>query len=98
MLPGVSLHQELALLAGAGLSAMETLQSATRNAAAYRGTLAHEGTIERGKRADLVLLDANPLADIHNTTTIRAVVMGGRLFAREELDRMLVSVKDAARN
>jgi imidazolonepropionase-like amidohydrolase len=98
VLPGVSLHQELALLVGAGLSTMEALQAATRNAADYRGTLAQEGTIERGKRADLVLLDGNPLAEIHNTTAIRAVVIGGRLVSREEIDRMLASVKNAARD
>jgi len=98
VLPGVSLHQELVLLSGAGLSAMEALQAATRNAAAYRGTLAHEGTIERGKRADLVLLDANPLVDIHNTTAIRAVVIGGHLIPREEIDRMLAGAKEAAKD
>src|SRR5262249_49001710 len=82
VLPGVSLHQELGLLVGAGLTPMEALQTATRNAAEYRGTLVKEGTIELRKRADLMLLDANPLVDIHNTTKIRAVAIGGRVFGR----------------
>jgi imidazolonepropionase-like amidohydrolase len=98
VLPGVGLHQELALLVGAGLSPMEALQAATRNAAEYRGVLAQEGTIERGKRADLVLLDANPLGDIRDTTRIGAVVVGGRLFGRGELVLMLAVAKQSVRD
>jgi hypothetical protein len=97
VLPGVSLHRELGLLVAAGLTPLEALQAATKNAAAYRGTAAQEGTIERGKRADLVLLDADPLADIANVSAIRAVVMGGRVFAREDLDTLLSGVRAAAR-
>jgi cytosine/adenosine deaminase-related metal-dependent hydrolase len=54
------------------------------------------GTVEKGKLADLVLLDANPLEDIANTRRIRAVVLAGRYFGRADLDRMLTQVAEAA--
>jgi imidazolonepropionase-like amidohydrolase len=76
---------------------MEAIQSATRNAAAYRGTLRTEGTVERGKQADLVLLDRDPLADIRNTRRIAAVVQGGRLRTRSDLDALLDAARDAAK-
>lgn len=87
--PGFSLHDELALLVQAGLTPMEALQAATRNPARFLGKENEIGTIERGKVADLVLLDADPLQDIHNTTRIRAVVRGGKLYDRAALDTML---------
>jgi imidazolonepropionase-like amidohydrolase len=94
-IPGSSLHDELALLVQAGLSPMAALQAATRNPArAFK--LVDQGTIERGMRADLVLLDADPLADIDNTRKIRTVVAAGRLFDRTELDAMLVEIRNAA--
>jgi hypothetical protein len=77
--PGAGLHDELELLVQAGLTPMEALQSATRNPARYFGKLADMGTIETGKLADLVLLDANPLDDIRNTRKIRLVVLKGRI-------------------
>ena len=93
--PGFSLHQELELIAQAGLTNMQTLQTATRNAGEYLG-LADTGTIEKGKRADLVLLDANPLEAISNTKRIRAVVLAGRYFSRADLDGLLHEVELAA--
>jgi imidazolonepropionase-like amidohydrolase len=93
--PGVSLHQELELIARAGLTNMQTLQTATRNAGEFLG-LADTGTIEKGKRADLVLLDANPLDQISNTKKIRAVVRAGRYFSRADLDGWLREVELAA--
>lgn len=77
--PGDSLHRELELLVEAGLTPMEALQSATRNAAAYLGKQKEWGTIEKGRVADLVLLDANPLEDIRHTRRIAAVVVRGRV-------------------
>jgi hypothetical protein len=82
---GVNLHKELALLVGAGLSPLEALQSATRNPAEFLGRLGSLGTVERGKIADLVLLDANPLEDIQNTRKIHAVIVGGKLAATSAL-------------
>ena len=94
--PGFSLHEELALFVQAGLTPMETLQTATRNPAQFLGKLSDLGTVQTGKIADLVLLDANPLDDIHNTRKIRAVVLNGRYLSRGELDEMLHQVEIAA--
>jgi len=90
--PGFSLHDELALLVQAGFTPMEALQAATRDPARYLGLLDSVGTIEKGKIAELVLLDANPLAEIGNTRKINAVVVGGTLITRPELDKMLADV------
>jgi hypothetical protein len=89
LFPGWSLHEELALLVECGLTPMEALQTATLNPARYFGVLNELGTIEAGKAADLVLLDADPLEDIHNTQKIEAVVMRGRYYSRRDLDAML---------
>jgi imidazolonepropionase-like amidohydrolase len=83
---GASLHDELALLVDAGLTPMQALQTATRNPAHFLHIEA--GTIESGKRADLVLLDANPLDDIRNTCRISAVVLNGTLLDRSRLDSL----------
>jgi imidazolonepropionase-like amidohydrolase len=87
--PGAGLHEELRLLVLAGLSPMEALQAATRNAAQALGWEARTGTIAVGLEADLLLLDADPLQDITNTTRIRAVVRAGRLLDRAALDSLL---------
>ncbi len=87
--PGFGLHEELKLLVKSGLTPMEALQSATRNAAMYFGQLSSGGTIEKGKAADVVLLGADPLKDIGNTEKIAGVVMRGRYYSRENLDKLL---------
>jgi imidazolonepropionase-like amidohydrolase len=94
--PGFGIHDELALLVDAGLSPLAALQAATRNAAQFMGQLDRRGTIEAGKIADLILLDADPLADIHNTRSIRAVIMNGKLYPRAALDAMLLKAQDLA--
>ena len=91
--PGFSLHDELALLVEAGLTPLESLQTATINPARYLQRTERIGSVEVGKDADLVLLDANPLVDIHNTTKIRAVVAGGRFYDRAALDRILTDAE-----
>jgi hypothetical protein len=93
--PGISLHDELSLLVRAGLSEMEALQAATRNAARTFG-LADQGTIEKGMRADLVLVDANPLDNIDNVRKVRTVVANGRMFDRNQLDAMLADIQKNA--
>ncbi len=85
---GISLHEELELLVQSGLTPMEALQTATRNPAFYFGILTLMGTVEEGKSADLVLLDANPLDDIRNTRKIQSVVVRGNYFPRSALDRL----------
>ena len=96
LVPGFSLHQELTLFVAAGFTPMEALQSATLNPARYLGRDQDLGTIEVGKIADLVLLDANPLDDIANTQRIRAVVVNGRFLDRTALDLMLHNAEAAA--
>jgi imidazolonepropionase-like amidohydrolase len=95
--PGFSLHDELALLVKSGLSPMEALQVATRNAAKFLGLLDSLGTIEQGKIADLVLLDANPLAEITNTQKINAVVANGKLIDKAAMQAMLAQAEAAAK-
>jgi imidazolonepropionase-like amidohydrolase len=87
--PGSSLHEELALLVQAGLTPMQALQAATKRPAEFLGKLQTQGTIGEGKIADLLLLDANPLEDIHNTEKIRAVILRGKLLDRNCLDELL---------
>ena len=87
--PGFGLHEEMALLARGGMSPWQVLRSATYEPAVYLGMLDSAGTVEAGKLADLVLLDANPLSDIANTRRIAAVVANGRLFVEEERERLL---------
>jgi imidazolonepropionase-like amidohydrolase len=94
--PGFSLHDELGWLVQAGLTPMEALQAATRNAARFMGRENELGTVQQGKLADLILLDANPLNDITNTRKINAVVYGGRLFPKSSLDEMLAKVEALA--
>lgn len=89
--PGFSLHDELAELVAAGLPPMEALQTATLNAAKYLGMTDAFGTVEVGKMADLILLEANPLADINNTRKIAAVILAGQLIDKPELQRLLAS-------
>jgi imidazolonepropionase-like amidohydrolase len=89
LLPGFSLHDELVAFVRAGLTPGETLKTATYNPAKFLGMLDRLGTVEKGKFADLVLLDANPLEDICNTRKIRAVVLNGRYLDRAALDKLL---------
>lgn len=91
--PGISLHEQLALLVEAGLTPLEALRTATLNPARVLGLADSLGTIEPGKLADFVLLNANPLEDITKTQKIRAVVADGRLYRRSDLDRILAEVE-----
>ena len=87
-LPGYSLHSELAMLVRAGLSPLEALRSATVRPAQFFGLEEEMGTVDAGKRADLVLLSANPLDDIEHTRQIEAVVSKGRLLTKEDLAQL----------
>ncbi|MGO9088513.1 MAG: amidohydrolase family protein [Terriglobales bacterium] len=95
--PGFSLHDELALLVESGLTPLAALQAATINPAKFLGRTAELGTVESGKIADLVLLGADPLADIHNTTQIQAVWLKGKYFDKAALVDLLEKVKAAAK-
>ncbi|MBI4889119.1 MAG: amidohydrolase family protein, partial [Acidobacteria bacterium] len=94
--PGFAVHDELLELVTAGLTPAEALKTATWNGAEFLGRLSELGSIEQGKLADLVLLNANPLADIRNTRKISAVVLNGCHFDRPALDEMLSSAERAA--
>ncbi|MCU0647335.1 MAG: amidohydrolase family protein [Gemmatimonadaceae bacterium] len=95
-MPGFSLHDELRYLVEAGMTPLQALQAATVNPARFLAATDSLGTIARGKVADLVLLDADPLVEIGNTTKIRAVIAGGRAYDRTRLDAILAEAK--ARN
>jgi hypothetical protein len=96
--PGFSIHRELELLVAAGLTPYQALETGTRNVAVFFGTLSRTGTIETGKRADLVLLDANPLADVRNTTRRAGVMLGGRWLPKETIDARLNAIAKAVAN
>lgn len=94
--PGFSLHDELALLVRAGLPPAAALRAATLEPARYLGAADTLGSIAVGKRADLVLLAGDPLADIANTRRIRGVVARGRYLPAPALDSLLAAARDAA--
>ena len=96
--PGFSLHDELEELVKAGLSPIEALRTSTLNPATFLHKEKEFGTVTKGKLADLVLLDADPLKDISNTRKINAVVVNGRYLSREVLDRMLSDVEAKAKS
>lgn len=91
--PGYSLHDELLMLVEAGLTPLQALQAGTRNPSNLFPELS-AGAIESGKRADLVLLEANPLEAIENIKRIRGVVARGSYFDKQQLDKLL---EDSAR-
>ena len=93
MIAGFCLHDELALMVKGGMSPAAALQTATINPARALALEKVYGTVDAGKRGDLVLLDANPLEDIGNVGRIAAVVMNGRLLDRKQLDATLAAVK-----
>ena len=86
---GFALHRELEELVAAGLTPHQALAAATVTPAQFLGAEDDWGAIAPGLRADLVLLDADPLADIRNTQRIRAVFVGGRMLDRARLDQLL---------
>jgi hypothetical protein len=93
---GFKTHDDMAILVDRGLTPLAALQAATLNPAKMLRATDSLGTVARGKLADLVLLDANPLADITNTTQIRAVVANGRYFDRAALDGLLAEIRRKA--
>lgn len=93
---GSGLHDELALLVEAGFTPLQALQAATLNPARYLGAADSMGTVAAGRVADLVVLDANPLEDIRNTTRIFAVVADGRLIEAGERARLLARAEREA--
>ncbi|GAB3695331.1 amidohydrolase family protein [Nocardiopsis oceani] len=93
VMPGFSLHDELELMVGAGLTPLRVLQTATVEPARFLGREAWSGTVEPGKVADLLVLDADPLADIRNTTRIHSVVVRGRHIGPEEREALFAEAE-----
>ncbi len=89
VMPGFAVHDEMELLVAAGMTPQEALTSATRLPASWLGIESEVGTVEAGKRADLVLLDDNPLIDVKNTRKISGVFVNGRWLDRSTLQAML---------
>jgi hypothetical protein len=87
--PGFAIHRELEYLLEAGFTPYQALETGTRLVAEHFGTANDRGTIAQGRRADLVLLAGNPLQDIRNTRKVEAVVLGGRLLPKAEIDKRL---------
>ena len=91
--PGYDLHGELALFIQAGMTPLKALQSATINPAKCLFLEDSLGTVEKGKIADLVLLNENPLESIKNTMNIYAVILNGKYLSREDLNKILHDVE-----
>ncbi|MEO8368608.1 MAG: amidohydrolase family protein [Candidatus Solibacter sp.] len=96
LVPGFCLQDELEWFTTAGFSPLEALQTATINPARFLGREKVQGTIEVGKRADLVLLDADPLADIRNIQRIDAVLLRGKLVTKATIDGILAKHRRVA--
>lgn len=94
--PGFAIHDELAELVRAGLTPMQALRSATIDAARFSGKAREYGSIEAGKVADMILLDANPLTDIRGTQRISGLFFNGRYLNRAALDELLAFAEDQA--
>lgn len=96
--PGFSTHRELESLVAAGLTPYQALATGTRNVAVFFGTQSQSGTIETGKLADLILLDANPLEDVRNTTRRAGVMLRGKWLPGDAIERRLDAIAQALNN
>lgn len=95
--PGFSLHEELQRFVDAGFTPLEALQTATLNPAKFFKIEDQFGAVEKGKIADLVLLEANPVEDIGNTQKIAGVILNGRYYSKAELQRVFARVEEDAK-
>jgi imidazolonepropionase-like amidohydrolase len=96
MVAGFCVKDELAAMVQGGMTPLAALQTATINPARYFNLTETAGSVAAGRRADLVLLDTNPMSDIASLQRIHAVVVAGRVLDRKELDALLAQVKIAA--
>jgi imidazolonepropionase-like amidohydrolase len=95
IVPGFSLHDELYEMTASGLTPYQALRTATANPAEFLGEMDRAGTIAVGKRADLLLVEGNPLEDIRRTTRINGVMVRGQWLSRADLDAMLAKLAAA---
>jgi hypothetical protein len=91
LVTGFSIHDEISMFVTTGLTPYAALQTATVNSATYMGL--NKGTVEKGKIADLLLLDKNPLEDIRNTRSINGVMKGGKWYDKNDVTRLLEEAK-----
>jgi imidazolonepropionase-like amidohydrolase len=96
MAPGLTLRQEFGELAKAGLSPLKILQMTTTDPADYLGRRDSMGTVEPGRDADLVVLDANPLDSVENLHQINAVVRAGKHYSAADLAALKAKVAASA--
>ncbi|MGD0444990.1 MAG: amidohydrolase family protein [Edaphobacter sp.] len=96
VLPGISLHLELQRFVAAGFTPLEALQTATLNPAKFYNKLSDYGTVQPGRIADLVLLEANPLEDIANTRKIAAVIHDGQYLSQQDLTQLRTKLRQLA--
>jgi cytosine/adenosine deaminase-related metal-dependent hydrolase len=93
VLPGYSLHDELVNFVSAGMSPYEALRAGTADAARFLSRTSEFGVLAEGRRADLLLLEANPLDDVRNTSKIAGVMVAGRWLTADELTKSMVALK-----
>ncbi|MBZ9630053.1 amidohydrolase family protein [Salegentibacter sp. LM13S] len=92
--PGFSIHYELEMMVNTGLSPYEVLVTGTKNAADYFGTPEEFGTVQQGRRADLILLNANPLEDITNVQNRAGVMVRGLWYPEEKIGQKLKEIEE----
>jgi imidazolonepropionase-like amidohydrolase len=95
--PGFAIHHELQMLVASGLTPYQALATGTRNVATYFGTEKESGTVETGKVADLILLDANPLTDVGNVQRRAGVMVRGRWLPESEIQKRLEAIAASVR-
>ncbi|MGE5265687.1 MAG: amidohydrolase family protein, partial [Acidobacteriota bacterium] len=98
VIPGYSVHEEMAILQQAGIAPADVLRSATIVPAQFMGLDKRLGTIAEGKTASMVLVSANPLDDVRNAEKIQGVFLRGRYYNRADLNRLLAEAKGLAQN
>jgi len=96
--PGFAIHRELKLLVASGLSPYEALRTGTVSPARYFGEAESIGTVDVGKVADLILLDANPLIDIDNSRRVHGVMLRGHWISQQDIASTLARLEQAAQN
>ncbi|HEX8294413.1 MAG TPA: amidohydrolase family protein, partial [Pyrinomonadaceae bacterium] len=90
--PGFSVHREMALMLRSGLTPYQVLLTATRNAGEYHKDKARFGTVAAGSRADLILVDGDPLKDLSNVARRAGVMVRGRWLAEGEIQKRLAGI------
>jgi imidazolonepropionase-like amidohydrolase len=98
IIPGYSVHEEMAIWQEAGIPPADILRSATLVPVEFMGLGDHLGSIREGKTASVVLVRGNPLEDIRNAQQIESVFLRGGYFSRQDLDRLLDEARDLARD